>query len=342
MKTKEVLGVLLILLGLSSCDTKDNEKFALKEIASSKNLWTGIAISGKDRIFVNFPRWSENVPISVGELKDGEIVPYPNIDFNNPTIGFNCIQSVFVDRNDILWVLETNNPMFMGVKDPGPALYKFDLSKDSLIKKYNFDSTTFLSNSYFNDVRIDEVKGVAYITDSGTGAIITLDLQTGECKRLLENHYSTKAERDYLIINSKKWSNTVHSDGIALSPDRAYLYYVALTGDHLYRIPTKELLNPDLSEAELEEHVEKVIKTGPADGMLFNEQGDLFMANLESNSVIKFNYPNKLQTVVKGSRIKWADSFSKDSQGNIYFTTSQIHLSEKERSDYRIYKIEEN
>lgn len=39
---------------------------------------TGVAVSETDRIFVNFPRWTEDSPISVAEVVDGTVTPYPD------------------------------------------------------------------------------------------------------------------------------------------------------------------------------------------------------------------------------------------------------------------------
>lgn len=40
-----------------------------------------------------------------------------------------------------------------------------------------------------------------------------------------------------------------------------------------------------------------------------------------------------------GTTVRWADSFTKDNQGNIYFTTSQINYPENQRIKYQIVKI---
>ena len=38
----------------------------LVQMAESPNQWTGIAVSKAGRVFVNFPRWSPSIPMSVG------------------------------------------------------------------------------------------------------------------------------------------------------------------------------------------------------------------------------------------------------------------------------------
>jgi sensor domain CHASE-containing protein len=44
---------------------------------------TGVAVTKDGRRFVNFPRWTDDAPISVAELlPDGSLRPYPNETWN--------------------------------------------------------------------------------------------------------------------------------------------------------------------------------------------------------------------------------------------------------------------
>jgi hypothetical protein len=43
-----------------------------------------VTVAEDGPIFVNSPRWSEDVPVSVAELgKNGSIKPYPNAEWSN-------------------------------------------------------------------------------------------------------------------------------------------------------------------------------------------------------------------------------------------------------------------
>ncbi len=338
-------GILLffVVLVVNACQWPGDEEngVILETIAQSDKQWTGVAVSHSSRVFVNYPYWSSTVPVSVAEIVNGIPKAFPNMEWNQrkDTLSFNAVQSVYVDAKDRLWILDTNNPLFKGVKSGGPYLYQFDLEINKMILSYTFPNSCFKSNSYFNDVRVDTHNEVAYITDSGDGAIIVLDLTSKKARRLLDDHPSTESETDHLICDSVKWENTVHSDGIALSPKCDYLYYIALTGHTLYRIPTHALRNENLSKEELEAKVEKVRQIPATDGMLFDDLGNLYLGGLEDNSINRLNADGELEKVIIDYRIKWADSFAKDTLGNIYFTTSQIHLSPENRDKFKVYMI---
>ena len=71
----EITAILVVIffLGIPRPSAADNR---LIEEATRTRQWTGIAVSPSGRVFVNFPRWSPDVPMSVGELgEDGEVAP---------------------------------------------------------------------------------------------------------------------------------------------------------------------------------------------------------------------------------------------------------------------------
>lgn len=78
---------------------------------------TGVTVSETGRIFVNFPRWGDEVPYTVAEWRNGKSVPYPNAqinrqDYPHPSERFLSVQSVIADGQGRLWVLDTAAPEF--------------------------------------------------------------------------------------------------------------------------------------------------------------------------------------------------------------------------------------
>ncbi len=335
---------ILTFLVLAACSTEDpaapaggdpSQDLQFIEVFSSNDQWTGVAASHDGRLFVCFPRWSPTVETSVAEIRfDGGVArglaPYPDNNWNSWNASasahdhFVCVQSVTVDAENALWILDPANPMFSGVVQGGAKLLKVDLQTNMIVQTVLFDDLVAPAASYLNDVRVDTEHDVAYITDSGLGALLVVDLLTGVSRRVLHSHSSTKAERVVLIIDGSGWANAVHSDGLALKPDRSYLYYQALRGRTLYRIATDRLRDTSLTESQLGAYVELVGETGAADGIAFASDGNLYLTAIEHNEVRRLTPEGEVQTVVADSRLKWPDSFSITPDNTVYVTTSRI------------------
>ncbi|HUV36761.1 MAG TPA: L-dopachrome tautomerase-related protein [Patescibacteria group bacterium] len=315
---------------------------SLVEVATSERQWTGIAVSQTGRIFVNFPRWSPDVPVSVGELMDdGTVVPYPDEEWNSWSPGddpggkFVCVQSVHIDDGDRLWILDPASPMLRGVIPGGPKLVQVDPAENRIVRTFHFDSTIAPRASYLNDVRIDVETNTAFITESGLGALVVVDLAHGAARRLLADHPSTKAEDIEVVIGGRPFPGTVHADGIALDAAGGWLYFQALTSRTLYRVPTAALRDGTLGTDELAGKVERFAVSGVSDGLLFTP-GGIYVSALEEGGIRIVESDGTVRTVVKDPRIIWPDSFARGPGGCVYFTTAQIHLGPDPPTPYRI------
>ncbi|MBS1956418.1 MAG: hypothetical protein JST89_19685 [Cyanobacteria bacterium SZAS-4] len=334
---------------------KAASKTALLSVAAtSKKQWTGVAVAKDRRVFVNYPRWSDNVPVSVAQLlKDSSTLAYPDKNWNEwkglrPGDHFVCVQAVFADKDNGLWIVDSAAPKFQGPVENGPKLLKIDLKTNKVDRVFRFDEAIAPKGSYLNDVRIDSKRKKAYLTDSGLGAIIVLDVASGKATRRLANHPSTKAEDILITINGKPFSKDangksrkINSDGIALDPAQEYLYYQALTARTLYRVPVKDLVNEKLAEDDLGKKVELVTKSCVADGIEFGSDGNLYLTSLEDNAIKRWSPSKKgeLEVVAKDSLLVWPDSLANASDGSMFVTSSQINLGTAPSLPYRLFKF---
>ncbi len=137
---------------------------------------TGVTVSRHGRIFVNFPRWGDDVPFTVAEVVKGKTVAFPNEQINdwpgrtlpNPNAfkdeganqtHFVNVQSVVVDPDDRLWVLDTGAPKLKNTVPGGPKLVCIDLNTNKVIRTILLPPSTAGTNSYMNDVRFDLTAG---------------------------------------------------------------------------------------------------------------------------------------------------------------------------------------
>ncbi|MEM9557591.1 MAG: L-dopachrome tautomerase-related protein [Acidobacteriota bacterium] len=336
----------------------------LEQVATSPRQWTGVTVvsdtpAHDGRIFVNFPRWSDDVPISVAEVRpaadggDAELVAFPDTAWNDwtpekdPAAHFVCVQSV-IAAGGSLWALDPANPGFQGVVDGGAKLVQIGLDDGAIERIYPIGGDAIRSSSYLNDVRFDLGRQIAYITDSGDGAVLVLDLETGTVRRLLDEHPSTEADGIELTIGGAPWlrdgaTPQIHADGIALTADRDQLYFQPLTGRELFRVPTERLraaLDAGTLDADgLAASVETVGKTGAADGILFGPHGALYLTSLEHDAIRRLLPAGEVEYVVRDERIAWPDTLSADADGAIYFTTAQIHRGANPPEPYGLWRI---
>ena len=320
----------------------------MTKVAESKFLWTGIAATKGKRIFVNFPRWDGKSPYAVAEiLSDGSAKPYPDLSWNSwkdedPDVGskFVCVQSVFCDDRDDLWILDSGNPYLKGVLRNAPKLVKVETRKNAVEKIYRFPGDVLAPASYLNDVRIDAAGSRAYISDSGVGAIHVLDLETGRVRKILADHPSTRAEDIVFRVEGVEIRQKIHCDGIALDPRGEYLYYKALTGKVLYRLSTRILRDFRIASDRIKDGVERVAEVGVCDGMGFGPDGTLWITSLENQAIKKWDAQNGLRIVVQNPEIQWPDSLAVCADGSVYFTVSKLHLDPVQAVPYKIFVIQ--
>lgn len=314
----------------------------LQLVARFEHQVTGVTVAADGRIFVNFPRWTEDAPVSVAEITgDGQVKPYPNVEWNawrnvkknelTPHDHFVCVQSVVADGRGSLWVVDAAAPATARVVPGGPKLVRIDLKANQVAQTIPFADAVAPQGSYLNDVRFSPDGRRAYLTDSGAkGALVVVDLQSGDARRVLDGHTSTQPESGVVVSTDGRELRRPDgrgvdfaADSIALSPDGRHLYWKALTGRTLYRVATEALDDPRLSGRELEARVERVGAMEPTDGLWIDKSGRLYLSAIEENAV-KVRESGRDTTLVQDDRLRWPDTFAEGPDGTIYVTSSRI------------------
>jgi sugar lactone lactonase YvrE len=310
---------------------------------------TGVTVSNEGRVFVNFPKWGDNVEYTVAEVKDGKTLAYPDADINVYHDGGRqadklvSVQSVVVDpTGNRLWILDTGSIGFGPVKPGGPKLIAVDLASNKIGKKIVFPSDVALSTSYLNDVRFDlrrGTQGMAFITDStssGSNGIVVVDLASGKSWRRLHDHASTKPDPQFVPIvegeilqlwlpGQSPLRFAVGSDGIAISPDGQILYYCPLTSRHLYSVSVDALADQSQRDASVAATVQDLgEKGGASDGLESDAQGRVYLTDYEHDAIRRRTLDGKIDTLVHDPRVLWPDTLSLAADGYLYFTANQV------------------
>ncbi|WP_349973090.1 L-dopachrome tautomerase-related protein [Pseudomonas caspiana] len=308
---------------------------------------TGVTVSETGRIFVNFPRWGDDVPFTVAEVRDGNVQAWPNAQINkedpqDPAKGLISVQSVVADGQGRVWLLDTAAPGFAAPKAGGAKLVAVDLASNKVVKTLVFPANVILPSTYVNDMRFDfrtGKEGTVYVTDSsvsGPGAIIVMDIATGKATRRLSGAKSTSVDPSFIPVvegqavmtkgaDGKKKALGVASDGIALSPDGQTLYFSPLSSRHLYCVPTRLLRDASVSEKALDAAVQDLGEKGASDGLEADANGAVYASDYEHNGIRKRLADGTWQTIVHDPRVLWPDTLSIGPDGYLYFTANQLH-----------------
>jgi len=311
----------------------------LEEIfADSTYQLTGVAVSPDGRVFTNFPYWLDKHNYSVIEVKNGKPVLYPNAQWNsfkkgdNGSDTFVCVQAVVADENGYLWVVDAAGIGLGPVYKNSNKIVKIKLADNTIERIYKFPENVAGKDSYINDIRIDNTNGFAYMTSSSNGGIVVLNTKTGDSRFVLHNSPSVISDPAYhFTFNGKEFAKAdgsipkINSDGIALTPDKAWLYYKPLTDDKLYRISTSLLRDFSTPLQTINDKVEDLGHFVTTDGMEFDKDGNLYLGDLEKSSIVKITPDLKMHTLVTDpEKLIWPDSYSISADGYLYISISQI------------------
>lgn len=304
---------------------------------------TGVTVSAGSRVFVNFPRWGGFHDLSVAEIRSDGLVAYPDADWNSWTLDdterpgerFVCVQSVVVDADDTLWILDPASAGMAGVVEGGAKLVAVDLATDTVRKVITFGPEAAPTASYLNDVRIDTATRTGFITDSGLGALVVVDLDSGRTRRVLDGHPALQADPTVVPqIGGAPWRlpngqvPQIHSDGIALDLASGRLYVHALTGRRLWSLPTDVLRDWSADDAVIASRLRDHGETVVTDGMLAAPDGSILHSALETNAVVALRPNGRQVTVVSDPLLAWPDSLALSPDGWLYVTTSRINEAE--------------
>lgn len=313
----------------------------LERVATFDQQVTGVAVARDGRTFVCFPRWEKDVILSVAELgPNGALKPYPDEEWNayrnarprDLATHLVCVQSVNVDPQGFLWIVDAAAPGNEFNMPGGVKLLKVDLGSNKVVQVVPFDSAAAPQGTYLNDIRVSPDGRYAFLTDSGQrGALIVVDVAAGTPRRVLDGHPSTQPEPDVVVradgheLRRNDGRPTLFAaDGIALDAEGQYLYWQALTGRTLYRIPTAALTDASLPPTVLAAAVEKVGTTGVADGLWMDRAGLLYVTSPEDKSLKVRRPDGRMETLVQDPRLRWPDTLAEGPDGRIYMTSSQI------------------
>lgn len=290
-----------------------------------------MAVSKSGRVFFTFhPEGRRDT--NVAELVDGVARPYPNAEFQSKRDGlyFESVLGMRIDSKDRLWTLD-----FANHGTGQPRLLAFDLNTNEVVHQYDAPAEIAGLGSMLNDMSIDAAAETIYIAEASifakTPAIIVYDIASKTARRLLQGHPSVEAPEYVTVVDGEPqvvfgiFTIRPGADSIALGRDGEWLYYSAVTGEHMYRIRTADLKNEALSAEELGARVEIFYENKThSDGITTDDAGNIYVTDPEHFAIHRINADRTMTTLFKDQSLRWPDGFSFGPDGYLYFTCSSL------------------
>jgi sugar lactone lactonase YvrE len=323
---------------------------ALEVVADLDYPPGNIAVSASGRVFATLHP-DGKPPVKVIELTSGRPVPFPSEEWQHPSAEvpyFQTVLSLRIDRQNRLWTLD-----FADFGRGRPRLLAFNLDTEELVHEYEFPPDVAGVGSMLNDFQVSPDGETVFIAETSPlfqrPAIIVYDTITFSSRRVLDRHPSVMAKpyiiqapgRDMRIYGLIALRIAV--DSIALDRNGEFLYYGAVNGDRMYRIRAADLLNPNLGEAELGRRVEDYGPKTLSDGLTTDDEGRVYLSDMEHSAVVLLKPDRTLETLVKDPRLRWPDGFSFGPGGWLYITCSSLQhvlfLDQKVMQAHAPYQI---
>ncbi|SAK59055.1 Major royal jelly protein [Caballeronia glebae] len=340
---------LLATLGFESAvHAASGEASLLETVATFDDDFrlVGIGVSREGRVFATAPSSVKRSRYSMVEVdtKTGALTPFPDESWNvfkpdeDGAKQWISLQALWVDEHDHLWALDSSLPSVDQMRQP-PKLVEFDLATRKIVRQFDYGKLVTQKDS-LNDIRVDHRHGYAFISNAANqGGVVATNLKSGESRLLLAGDRSSVSDpQQHLMFGdriARKLDGGVlvlQTDGIALSPDRAWLYYRPLTDHHYWRVPTDALVDASLSAEELAKRVQFLGDGALTGGLIMSPAGVLYGGDLENRTVVAFNViehddkPTLRQGTFVGKHraLSWADGFA-ISNGYLYIADSHLH-----------------
>lgn len=304
---------------------------------------SGIAVTPDGRTFVGFPRHAIDHPgMTLGELVDGKLVPYPARDISLPSDLSDekrliSVHGMTVDSKGRLWLIDDGKRAgHQGIPAGAAKVVGIDPASNSIVTSIVLKDA-LRQDSHMNDLRIDLThgsQGTAFVADSSFGqepALVVVDLASGKQRRVLTGHPSIVAQKDFLAqLDGEPMrydgDNTPFPhggvDGLALTPDSSRLYYSALTSRQLWSLPTAQLADFSLSDTQLAAHIKDEGAKVMVDGMDMDKQGRLYMTDAEHHQILRRWPDGHFDVVLRDPRLVWPDGVFV-SADSVYVTLGQ-------------------
>ncbi len=314
MKSK-VLSVAFAAAMLSmmiSCAQTEETPLAEVVFSNESFIPANIAIADNGEMFFSVnPLSNPSTKLYVVEAGGSTFLPYPNAEY---VVGDDSIiegvLGLKVDDDNNLWVLDMVDPKFV----------VWDIDADTLVNTISIPNDVLRANSFLQDFVIDSTNDRVIIADmtmasggvSSYPAFVVYDMTNHEFSRLAERHPSLMAE----VVGG------FDLNPIAIDPNGEWIYFGAMDGRKIYRAMADNFASEEMLLGGIELYGDKSY----SDGIVVDELGNIYVANIEEDAISLFDGENFVNVAILPEGQSWPDGLVVD-DGYVYATVSQLDKS---------------
>lgn len=269
-------------------------------------------------------------------LPDGTTKPFPTEQWSRAPgedgIGLNAVLGLRADPLGVVWMLDNGGEV--------PKVVGWNTRRKQLERVIYIPAPVTRPGSFHNDLAVDTAHQALYIADIGGDrgpALVVVDLKTGLARRVLEGHASVQAKDLPMVIDGREVTlgagdeavpARVGLNPITIDDEHEWVYFGAMHGDELWRVPAKALANPELTPEELAAQVERFGDKPLSDGISMDSDGNVYITDVE-NHAIGVTGPDGTYRIYAQNDylLSWPDGISAGPHRWMYATVNQLHRS---------------
>ncbi len=336
-------AVLIAAAGPSFPQSAPNAPAVAEIVARLPQSVGNITFTPDNRIiFSHHPFFEPDIRVAeLNESGDGS-KPFPNAEWNtpggDPNAYLDSVLGIRGDENGVIWMLD------MGTRSNiTPKLVGWNTRENKLERVYPIPAPATDGYSQHNDFVVDHKHGAFYLADEGIarggdgskGALVVVDMKTGEARRLLEGHVSTRAEKVLLSIagrplmtkgdDGKETPLRIGADGIVADHAYEWLYFGPLSGGWLYRVRIGDLLDRALTELDLGKRVERYARKPNNGGLSIDNAGNIDLTEVETTAIGIIPADTRVyRRFASHPDLSWPDGVSYSPDGYLYVSAAQV------------------
>ncbi|MEM0966446.1 MAG: L-dopachrome tautomerase-related protein [Verrucomicrobiota bacterium] len=275
----------------------------------------------------------DNPEFSVMRLENGAAVPYPSEAMSRD---FGSVIGIQATQDGSVWMLD------MGSEDLSPKLVGWDSETDQLKAVYTVPREARVPNSFLQDFAIDEKRQKAFLADMSRGglidasepAIVVIDLQTGDTRRVLSGDPVFQPSETPIIAEGKEMQmrdtdGTVHPiklglNPIAIDPENEWIYFGPMTPGNLYRVPAAVLGDFSQPEEVIRDSIEIYAEKPSSDGIAAGKNGVVYITNVDESRIDAADGGGTNPWAVD-DRLIWPDAIAIGPDGKAVVVANQLN-----------------